>query len=218
LDGRLEVFVVWNNGVIGVIRQNSPNGGWSQWQAFPLDNFSTQLQPAVGRNADGHLELFATRLGEIYHIWQTSPNGAWSNWRSMNFVTPWVSPAVAANGDGRLEVFAVNTEGIIHRISQTSPNNGWSKWQVLDSNRSFTSEPVAASNLDCLLDIFVVDTGGTLQNIYQTAPNNGWSNWQSLGGNLEIQHLSVGRNADSRLEVFAKSRQRELVHIWQVRS
>jgi hypothetical protein len=69
LDGRLEVFVVWNNGVIGVIRQNSPNGGWSQWQAFPLDNFSTQLQPAVGRNADGHLELFATRLGEIYHIW-----------------------------------------------------------------------------------------------------------------------------------------------------
>ncbi len=38
--------------------------------------------PAVARNADGRLELFAGG-GMLYHIWQTSPGGSWSNWDSL---------------------------------------------------------------------------------------------------------------------------------------
>ena len=43
---------------------------------------------------------------------------------------------------------------------------------------------------------------GALWHMWQTAPNNGWSGWYSMGGWIDM--LDVARNADGRLEIFAR--------------
>ena len=41
-------------------------------------------QPVVGRNADGHLEVFRVDAdGELRHRWQKFSNGSWSAWSSL---------------------------------------------------------------------------------------------------------------------------------------
>ena len=41
--------------------------------------------PAVGRNLDGRLEVFAIWSdGNSHHIWQTVANNGWSNWDSLS--------------------------------------------------------------------------------------------------------------------------------------
>jgi len=49
--------------------------------------------------------------------------------------------------------------------------------------------------------------------MWQTAPNSGWSGWASLGG--WIDELTVGQNADGRMEVFARGSDHALWHNWQ---
>jgi hypothetical protein len=60
------------------IWQTAPNGGWGNWSTLAGHDLR---ELALGRNADGRLELFA--LGGdhyVYHIWQIAPNGGWGNW------------------------------------------------------------------------------------------------------------------------------------------
>ncbi|MBY7125955.1 hypothetical protein ILS93_28305, partial [Bacillus sp. 16GRE42] len=39
---------------------------------------------AIGKNADGRLEVFARGADRaLWHIWQTAPNNGWSNWGSL---------------------------------------------------------------------------------------------------------------------------------------
>jgi hypothetical protein len=90
---------------------------------------------AVGRNADGRLEVFAVAAGGmISHAWQTAPNGGWSGWANTGgpaagFTND--SPAVATNADGRLEVYAVGSDRDLYHVWQTAPNGGWSSWVTL---------------------------------------------------------------------------------------
>jgi hypothetical protein len=58
--------------------QTSPNNGWiADW--YSLGGEIT-LNPAIGSNADGRLELFviANRDHALWHKWQTAPNNGWS--------------------------------------------------------------------------------------------------------------------------------------------
>lgn len=61
LDGRLEVFVIGPDGVVKHKAQLAPNSDWGEWQQFegvPPSGISTTSGLAVGKNADGRLELF----------------------------------------------------------------------------------------------------------------------------------------------------------------
>src|SRR5260221_14606666 len=61
-------------------------------------------KPVVGRNADGHLELFKIDSdGELRHSWQKISNGDWSAWQDFGgTMKPGVS--LGQNADGRLEI------------------------------------------------------------------------------------------------------------------
>jgi hypothetical protein len=107
--------------------QTAPNNGWSPWQVF--HSSADRLRSlAVGRNADGRLEVFGIAADDtIWQTWQTAPNNGWSAWtpffrsddRLRNLV-------VASNQDGRLEVFGTASDDTIWNTWQTAPNNGWS--------------------------------------------------------------------------------------------
>jgi hypothetical protein len=51
---------------------------------------------------------------------------------------------------------------------------------------------------------------------WQGGPDNGWNGggWQSLGGAISTR-VSVGSNADGRLEVFARAADGAVYHRWQ---
>src|SRR5690349_3086633 len=66
------------------IWQTAPNNGWSSWAS--LGGILTSSR-AVGRNADGRLEVFVRGTDEaLWHIWQLTPGGAWSSWASLGGV------------------------------------------------------------------------------------------------------------------------------------
>ncbi|PQQ42115.1 hypothetical protein C6H65_05690, partial [Photorhabdus luminescens] len=77
---------------------------------------SVTNKPAVSRNLDGRLEVFARGTDNaLWHIWQTAPNSGWSGWQSLGH-TITSNPAVYANADGRLEVFARGTDNTLWHI------------------------------------------------------------------------------------------------------
>ncbi|MEU8679529.1 hypothetical protein [Streptomyces sp. NPDC048560] len=82
-DGRLEIFCHGSDNNIWHIWQNGVNGqgGWSgpaQWDS--LGGGSLVSAPAVGRNFDGRLDLYARHGDKALHVrWQVFPNGS-SGW------------------------------------------------------------------------------------------------------------------------------------------
>jgi hypothetical protein len=239
-DGRLELFCVGDGGTgsnLYHMWQTTPGGSWSEWLSLgnpaPIMGFST---PALGRSADGRLELFCVGGGGLlYHMWQTTPGGSWSGWLShgdpsgRGLVGP---PALASNADGRLELFCVGDDKLYH-IWQTAPSGSWSGWfsQGQPSTNVRLESPALASNADGRLELFVVSGsgggGGNLYHIWQTTPNaippNGrWSGWSSLGdpsrGGL-VGTPGLAPSADGRLELFvvagAQGGNGNLYHIWQ---
>ncbi len=167
---------------------------------------------AVGRNADGRLEVFARGSDNaLWHRWQTAPNNGWSGWGSMGGVIT-SDPVVMNNADGRLEVFARGTDNAVWHQWQTAPTNGWSGWASMGGK--ITSNIAAGRNADGRLEIFVRGTDSALWHIWQTAPSNGWSGWGSMGGVI-TSDPTVTKNADGRLEVFARGTDNAVWHIWQ---
>jgi hypothetical protein len=78
MDGRLELFgAVPPQGWLLHTYQATPGGGWGAWLSLG-GNLSNG--PAVARNADGRLEVFAAGTDQtVWHIAQVSPGGNWGN-------------------------------------------------------------------------------------------------------------------------------------------
>jgi hypothetical protein len=132
-DGRLDVFATANPTALWHIRQDPASAtGWGGWQSLGAPPGAAFVDaPAVGKNADGRLEVFLLEVGgAVWHAWQ-DPGlaGGWSGWDSLGG-QPGNGVGVGRNADGRLEVFAEGgplpvPRPLWHRW-QTSPNNGWS--------------------------------------------------------------------------------------------
>jgi hypothetical protein len=204
-DSRLEVFAVGLRDIFHLdlvhIWQVAPNGRWSSWAS--LGGQLKAVAPAVGRNADGRLEVFAcTDDNALWHIWQTAPNNGWSDWHSLGGVVLG-APVVVENADGRLEVFVRSSDWRLWHIWQTSPNGNWSGWAPLGG--TMFSGPVVGRNFDGRLEVFAtsIPQPWPLAHIWQTSPNGNWSGWVAdIPVEQNFETPSVGRNADGRLEVF----------------
>jgi hypothetical protein len=209
-DGRLDVFEVDQNGHVWhnlMKTANALNDGWFGWEklgwAVPSDPATVVANRSVivSTNADGRLEVFGRSPAtdhHVVHIWQTSPGGSWF---SGGFVSIGANPeslrfgsdgAVGINQDGRLEMFIVDDgSGGFHvwHLWQTAPNSGWAAaWLSLGG--SIDSHP----EMD------------TLEGIKGDASKQGGAG------------LAVGKNADGRLEVFARDLVdgfNKIVHRWQ---
>ncbi|HEX6684771.1 MAG TPA: hypothetical protein VF062_18345 [Candidatus Limnocylindrales bacterium] len=84
-DGRLELFSRKDWGGQGDIChrwQTSPGGGWTATAPCIGGQFDFFFSYAVGRNADGRLEVFADNANgpDIKHAWQMAPSGGWTGW------------------------------------------------------------------------------------------------------------------------------------------
>lgn len=148
--GRLDLFAKDTDNAIWHVRQAVPNGGWGAWQSLggSLDG------PAVGRNLDGSLEVFAVGTNSVlYHDTQQA-NGTWSGWSSMGVYAQgvptvgrnadggswsgWASyggttssrmPDVTVHRDGRMEVFTAGVnDRVLYHAAQVAPSTGWTGW------------------------------------------------------------------------------------------
>src|SRR6266568_4710537 len=131
-----------------------------------------------------------------------------------------VNHSVGRNADGRLEVFYIDVNNEIWHIWQTAPNGTWSTLTLLNklANASYYSSIAVDENADGRLEVFTVGTDGAFWHIWQTAPNGTWSSWAYLGTPSNVQSttgLTVGKNADGRLEFFTVGTDGALWHISQ---
>jgi hypothetical protein len=208
---------------------------WSNWASLSKPPATELGRPIAQRNQDGRLEVFALGQGEVFNISQVSPNGSWrEDWRSKGRPSSEVglrSHVVGRNADGRLEIFALGDDSHLWQKWQVAPNNGWNDtWKSLgappDAFLGLSDQFTVESNQDGRQEVFVVrvsEAAGILVHIWQTAPNGGWSDWGRLNGPPEFRRvqipdrITVGRNEDGRLELFAMEPTDEaLWHIWQV--
>jgi len=185
-------------------------GAWSHWGS---EGGVLTSDIAVGRNADGRMEVFVRGTDNaVWHKWQVARNGSWSGWASEGGVIT-SNIGLGRNADGRLEVFARGTDGALWHKWQTAPSNGWSGWASLGG--VLTSNIAVDVNADGRMEVFARGTDNALWHKWQLSPNGGWSGWSSLGGVL-TSDISTARNADGRLEVFVRGTDNGVWHKWQV--
>jgi hypothetical protein len=243
-DGHLEVFSFGADSALWHVWQdpNGPNNGWSNWASLGRPPEGLSFNPAVGVNANGHLEVFG--IGAIdkafWHIWQdpNGPNNGWTDWASLGGPPDsFAGLTVAANADGHLEVFAsASGYGRVWHMWQdpNGPNNGWSNWASLDlppgvvpPKNYFLGPVTVGRNQNGRLEVFATSSynGGVQWAVWHVwqdpnGPNNGWSNWESLDF-LPIVEPGlasppvVKANLDGRLEVFLTVGDGSLWHRWQ---
>ncbi len=117
------VFVLGGDGAVyRGWRSPDPSASSLLWDYLGSPS-GTQLQPglAVGRNADGRLEVFGLGSeGALYHAYETSVGGSWSGWYGLEGWQLQGPVATANDADGRLEVYVVG--GTDH--VETSPGHG----------------------------------------------------------------------------------------------
>lgn len=143
LDGCLKVFVHdTSTGIAHIWQCSSPTNQvctnfWSGWASLGPGIVSS---PAVGRNADGRLEVFAVGVsGGMQQTFQCrSPtssfcSGSWSGWLAFGGNPASTPPAVGQNTNGSLEVFFPGVDGSIWHRYQCSCSGGWSGWSSLGS-------------------------------------------------------------------------------------
>jgi hypothetical protein len=169
----LQLYIVarGTNQSIQYIYQQSPNGGWSTWNTL-AQAYSFKGQPAIGRNEDGHMEVFARGIDNLmWHSWlPLNGNSNWAGWSTINGNSIFGgSPAVVLDQRNDLEVFALYNTNAMYEISQSSPNQGWGAWNALDSTRSYSATPAAMRNSDGTLDII---TFGADNNIWEIRINS----------------------------------------------
>ena len=175
-------------------------------------------KPVVGRNADGHLEVFTVNpAGELRHRWQKPSNGDWAPWCSLGAdCLPGI--AVVSDVAGRLLVFAVeNNTRRLKFIQQLSPNGSqWSAWTDLGGQ---IQPPLAAARqADGRVEVFAVNAASnSVSHIWQADTETGWWAWATLGGNVQPGPVAA-QNRDGRLELFGiDATSKTLVHCWQRR-
>ena len=199
-DGRIEVFVRWQDNTLRHIYQTAAGG--TQWSSWSNIGSAVSSNPAVAMNSDGTLEVFAIGTDSaLWHTRQTSAGSAnWTTWASLGGSGK-NDPAVAANADGRLEVFFETSKDSMWHMWETAPSGNWSAGDEIVGN--LVQSPSVGVNSDGRLVVFTGDDDGkfwwTIQN---TAGQDSFASWWCLLGGT-ISAPLFGTNSDKSLELFA---------------
>ncbi len=239
-DGRLIVLATGIDSAIWADVQTAPNKAWAGWHPVlmpAVKGLTFSGTPAVARNLDDTIEIFA--LGSDHAIWhdRQSATGAWSGWQAIqadasvppDLATPIPSfigvPVVAQDGDGRLELFAMNKDGTLWLIFQQVPNGSWYGWLPLQSKApaSFVGAPAALRDATGHLELFARDAKGDVWHNQQTTEGGAWAGWKPLTqGVVATSHSAaeatmlltsdpvIGQDANGRLEIFALGKDQNL--------
>jgi hypothetical protein len=155
---------------------------------------------AVGRNADGRLQVFAERGGSLISSRQTALNAGFSAFSSFGGVQ--LSPNVVAanNADGRLQAFVVGGDGTVYSKWQNSPNGAFGDWFSLGAV-ALRSLAIGI-NTDRRMQMFAVGGDGVLYTSRQDSPNGAFTAWTSLAGARLSGTVIAATNPDGRLQAF----------------
>jgi hypothetical protein len=202
-DGRLQVFSLGTDGQLYTAWQVAPAGNWSSWGLLVPKDAPTASALAVAPNQDGRLQVFIAGPQGVWSAYQTSPDDAWSEW--INFEWPSATPPtgitsiIDAAGQLHLAAFGLY---VIQSSSQAGPNQGWGGWSTVGDPTAFAlSQLMWARNADGHLELFGLGTDGIPRHIWQY--NSAWQGWQTLDPMISgVEFMTVGQNADGRLEVF----------------
>ncbi|MEU6157907.1 glycosyl hydrolase family 32 [Streptomyces sp. NPDC047130] len=207
--GRLNVFAfdARDRSMLRRVQLDPETDTWSAWETFGTPAGAV---PALGRNADGRLEVFSLARGGtgLLHRWQLSPGGAWSAW--ARFGTPaGGAPCVVRDGTGRLEVTAIapsGTGGFQRR--QAEPSGGWGEWRHLLGWSA--GAPLIVPGADGRLEAFGVDPGGErIAHRWQLTPGGAWAPDGARGEDFDETGVvlagppSAAMDATGRIHVFA---------------
>ncbi|MDQ6866003.1 MAG: Ig-like domain-containing protein, partial [Thermoproteota archaeon] len=191
--------------------------GSNVWSGFGPLGGNILGNPAVGRNADGRLEVFVVGTDHaIYHKFQTSAgSNSWSGFASLGGYLI-SDPVVGQDADGRLDVFAIGADHAVWHTVETSVSNSNSYSGFFSLGGYILGNPALGKNSDGRLEVFVIGADHALWHIFETAPSssNSWSGYGNLGGNI-ISNPGVALNSDGRLEVFVIAANHALHHIFE---
>jgi hypothetical protein len=175
--------------LVGRIRRH-----WSSqvWAGETWFRGNSAKQVAVGRNADGRLEIFYVGTNnDLYHNHQTVPNGnGWAG--ETHFANNSAKQvAVGQNQDGRLEIFYVGTNNDLYHNWQTAPNSElWAGETHIADNSA--QQIAVGRNTDGTLEIFYVGTNVGLYRNRQSAANSlTWNGETRFGDNSALQAMST---------------------------
>ena len=176
---------------------------------------------AVGKNADGRLEIFAVaandhtnssnRTAHVYTTFETL-GGDWvGRWEDLGSPNATVGPqfqelisaaAVAQNGDGRLEIFVKNGGGGISTLTQTAANGGFGTWVDLGGS-GVEDAPAATETNDKRIEVFA-STTSSLLHWYQPRQNGGFHVDNGFPAVTPASSPAVGSDLEGRVEVFVR--------------
>ncbi|MGV9267853.1 PIG-L family deacetylase [Kitasatospora sp. NPDC003701] len=202
--GSLNAFAVLD-GRVQVWRETVPGGDWSGPAAVPGGE---DLAPALGvvKDGSGLIHLFGIRLGDNRIVTTTrTATGAWSDWTALGNPNPdepqYVgSPVPVLGRNGLLTVFVRNGGGGVSAVSQL-PQGGWTAdWA--DLRGSWVRDGLAAALApDGRIELFAPSKDGIVH-WRQSAPDGPFVQDAGLLGPAPAGPVTVGRNADGRLEIF----------------
>jgi hypothetical protein len=151
---------------------------------------------------------------KLYYRTETAPTGAWNKWSTLEGQALQYPVAVANNANGKMQVFVRGGDNKIYSRIQASPGGSWDPWTSIGGNEARVLDFVVGINLDGRLGIASVWNDGSLHISTQTAPNGNWTGCGNLGGHQLQPALTIGRNADGRLEVLVGG-DGKVYHKWQ---
>ena len=179
-DGSPEVFAVGSDHTL--VHDYWLNGAWAGVSALPGGKTFTGV-PAVGRDEDGRLELFArTSSGTIENMWQNSAgSGPWDGPAAIPISNPISDPAVMSVNGGRLELFAVVANGTMEHTWQKDPN-GASGWNSPASLSGSAVDAPAVIRVNGISELFAKGPDGKVGYDHLDHPVGTWSGWSGLAG------------------------------------
>jgi hypothetical protein len=215
-DGRLELFMQGHDAVLRHRWQRYAGGGpWVPWQSLghPGEEVAIDARPALARNQDGRLELFALGTdGSVWHLWQREPGGGpWKPWHSLGKPDGQVEfvvgrPTVALRKDGCLELFMTTEDGVVWHCRQQRPAQGpWGSWKSLGSAEHPFAEVAVGAHADGRLALFACGSDELWQREQTDLDKpDVWSEWRSFSAPSArgITCPSVALNAEGRLELW----------------
>ncbi len=190
------------SGTTGKSRRAAPGAAGIRSAAGSTGSMSSRTRMAVSRSS----RAAATVPSGICGRPRRATAGA-AGTRSAAGSTCWMS---RRNADGRLEIFARGGDGAVWHMWQTAPSNGWSGWYSLGgwidrlnvaSQRGRPDGDLRSRRRWCRL-AYVADRAEQ------------WLERLVLARRLD-RSAGNGRNADGRLEIFARGGDGAVWHMWQ---
>jgi len=201
-------------------------GAWVKW--FPIGTARKwKGQPAVTRNAEGFMVVFATSTDGIVFVIKQRPDGQFDDPIMLtNNVLGSGELAAATLANGCLEVFITDPNGRVFHDWQI-PINGVCTWSTfgfwpLSLNSTFrASKGIAvAPSQDGRLHLFGADSTGRVHHTWQQTPN-GSENWTadfvpiSNSTFRATKGLAATNEFDGRVHLFGIDPYGQVLHIWQ---